>query len=322
MNAFAKALQALPVGRYLLAVSGGRDSMALLHAFSEVRPSELSAVATFDHGTGAAATEAVDLVVGECLRCGISVVAGRAPERLGDARPSEAVLRTARWVFLRAVAEERRAVVVTAHTRDDQAETVAMRILRDASARGLAAMAWPSPGVVRPLLHLSRSDVVRYAAEAGIRHVEDPSNRDPAYLRNRLRADLLAAAEAARPGFREELLVIGRRAAAWRTEMARLVDTLGARRVDRAVVVEAGALVSLSRDGLSAVWPEVAGRAGFVLDRRGIERVAEWTPRARPGQRIPLSGGVVIERTARTFVVRMAAGAPGEGPPQDAAGLP
>ncbi len=311
MNAFAKALHALPEGPYLLAVSGGRDSMALLHAFAEARPGELSAVATFDHGTGVAAAEAVELVVRECLRRGISVVAGRAPERPGAPRPAESVLREARWAFLRAVAEERRAVIATAHTRDDQAETVAMRILRDASARGLAAMAFPSAGVVRPFLDIDREEVTRYALRVGIPFVDDPSNVDPVYLRNRLRADLLAAAERTRPGFRAELVAVGRRAAAWRARLAELVDGLGARRTGDAVVVEADALASLTPDGLAIVWPEVAGRAGYVLDRRGIERMAQWTLRARPGQQIPLSGGVVAERTARTFVVRRGGAAPG-----------
>lgn len=311
MNAFAKALHSLPAGPYLLAVSGGRDSMVLLHAFAEARPGDLSAVATFDHGTGVAAAEAVELVVRECLRRGISVVAGRAPERPGEPRTSESALRVARWTFLRAVAEERRAIIATAHTRDDQAETVAMRILRDASARGLAAMAWPSPGVVRPFLEIGREEVTRCADRVGIPFVDDPSNTDPVYLRNRLRAGLIAAAERSRPGFREELVAIGRRAAAWRAALAELVNGLGVRREGEAVVVGAEALETLSPAGLAIVWPEVAGRAGFVLDRRGIERLAAWTIRARPGQQIPLSGRVVAERTARTFVVRRASAKPG-----------
>ena len=77
------------------------------------------------------------------------------------------------------------------------------------------------------------------------------------------------------------------------------------------MVVDADALASLTPEGLAIVWPEVAGRAGYVLDRRGIERWAAWTARARPGQQIPLSGGVVAERTARTYVVRRAAHEPG-----------
>ncbi|MHB8839102.1 MAG: tRNA lysidine(34) synthetase TilS [Gemmatimonadaceae bacterium] len=310
MHAIAKALQALPPGAYLLAVSGGRDSMALLQAFAELRPGDLSAVATFDHGTGAAATQAAELVFRECLTRGISVVVGRAPLRDARGRAAESALREARWAFLRAVAEERRAVIVTAHTREDQAETVAMRILRDASARGLAGMSTPSAGIARPLLSISRKELAHYVAATGIAFVEDPSNTDAGYLRNRLRADLLVAAERARPGFTAELVAIGEAAAAWRGRLAAMVDALGVHRVADAVVTDAGALDGLTGPGLAVVWPEIAGRAGVVLDRRGIERLVSWSTRARPGQRMPLSGGGTVERTVRTFVVRGALAAP------------
>ena len=304
MPPIAKALLALPPGSYLLAVSGGRDSMALLHAFAGARRGDLSAVATFDHGTGPSAAEAVELVVQACLRQGISVVAGRAPERKGAGRLTEGVLREARWAFLRAAAAERGATIVTAHTLDDQAETVAMRILRGASARGLSGMAFPTAGVVRPLLGVSRAALAAYAAAAGIRHVEDPTNAQTAYLRNRLRGDVLGAVETVRRGFRDELIAIGSRAAQWRAAMAGLVDALGARRVGDSVVIDGDALAGLAPGALAVVWPEVAGRAGVVLDRRGVERLSRWAPSSRAGQRIPLSGGGWVERTPRTFVVR------------------
>jgi len=307
VHAIAKALEALPAGPHLIAVSGGRDSMVLLHAVATVRRDALSAVATFDHGTGAAAAAAVELVITECLRRGISVVAGRAPEMPVRERPSEAVLREARWAFLRAVAEERRAVIATAHTADDQAETVAQRILRDASARGLAGMAAPSPGIVRPLLGVSRDALARYAEEHQVCFVEDPSNDDAIYQRNRLRADLLSAAASVRPGFRDELLDLGVRAAQWRADLAALVDTMALRKVGPALVIDARPLADHEAAGLAILWPEIAGRLGVVMDRRGIERVAGWTRYARPGQRIPLSGGATVERTAKTFVVRPAA---------------
>ncbi len=304
MRAIAKALEALPAADYLLAVSGGRDSMALLDAFAVTRREALSAVATFDHGTGAAATEAVALVVRESLRRGVSVVAGRAPGQPRSVRASESVLRAARWSFLRAVAEERRAVIVTAHTRDDQAETVALRILRDASTRGLAAMAVSVPGVVRPLLDITRSALARYGEAAHVPYVEDPSNTDVGYLRNRLRADLMSAVESARPGFRDQLVALGAQAARWRSDFARLVDSLGAQRVGNALVIDAAPLDGMTVESHAIIWPELAGRVGVVLDRRGIERLADWAPGAKPGQRSPLSGGAVVERTARTFVVR------------------
>ncbi|MBM3907775.1 MAG: tRNA lysidine(34) synthetase TilS [Gemmatimonadetes bacterium] len=321
MPPIAKALRALPPGSYLLAVSGGRDSMALLHAFAAERRGDLSAVATFDHGTGPAAAEAVELVIQECLRLGVSVIAGRAPERpeagrlaagrpeagrSTTGRPTEGLLREARWTFLRAAAEERAATIVTAHTMDDQAETVAMRILRGASARGLAGMASPTPGVVRPLLGVSRAALAAYAAANGVRHVEDPTNAQTAYLRNRLRGDVLGAVESRRPGFRDELISIGARAAQWRAAMVGLVDALDARRVGDSVVIDADALAGLARDALAVAWPEIAGRAGVVLDRRGVERLSHWTPTSRAGQRVPLSGGGTVERTPRTFVVRPA----------------
>lgn len=299
---FAKALQALPSGSYVLAVSGGRDSMALLHGFARWRRSDLSAVATFDHGTGPAATHAVELVVHECLTMGVPVEAGR--EASPPPRRTEAHWRASRWAFLRAVAEERRATIVTAHTLDDQAETVAMRILRDASARGLAAMAWPSPGVVRPLLSVRRAELAAYAAQHHVPFVDDPSNRDARYLRNRLRAQLLDAIERARPGFAAELAAIGDAAAQWRGDLAALVDALGVQHVGDVTVIEASALASLPEDGLRVLWPEIAGRGGVVLDWRGVQRLSRWTPRAVAGQRVPVSGGAVVERTARTFVVR------------------
>jgi len=277
--------------------------MALLHAFAAHRGPDLSAVATFDHGTGVAAAEAVDLVVRECLRRGVPVVAGRAPD--GPAgRRTESAWRTARWAFLRAVAAERRATIVTAHTLDDQAETVAIRILRGASARGLAAMEAPTPGVVRPLLGIRRAALAAYAQAERVPFREDPSNDDRAYLRNRLRAELLTAIEARRPGFGGELVEVGRRAAAWRRDLAALVDQVDARIVEGAVVIDAAPLTELTTDGLAIVWPELAARAGVVMDRRGIARVADWSTSATAGQRMPLSGGAVVERTARTFVLR------------------
>ena len=304
VQAIAKALLSLPPDRYLLAVSGGRDSMALLIAFADVRPHELCAVATFDHGTGPMATQAAELVVHTCLTRSIPVVAGRADGAGRRATQSESAWRTARWGFLRAVAEERRAVVVTAHTLEDQAETVAMRILRGASARGLAGMAAPTPGIVRPLLGVSRAALAAFATAGSVRYVEDPSNARVDFLRNRMRADLLARIEALRPGFSEELVGIGARAAVWRAELANLVDGLGVRRVGHAVVVEAPALTTLSSDSLSIVWPEIAARGGVVMDRRGVARLAHWTARASAGQRVPLSGGAVVERLDRTFVLR------------------
>src|SRR6478672_5423000 len=109
--------------RVLLAVSGGRDSMALLHAAASCARESVACVATFDHATGAHAAESIGLVrsvaAGHDIEC--------VWERASVAKRTEAEWRAQRWSFLRRVARERGAQIVTAHTRDDQLETVLMR---------------------------------------------------------------------------------------------------------------------------------------------------------------------------------------------------
>src|SRR5665213_1934450 len=96
------SVRALPRGRYLLAVSGGRDSMVLLDAFARYR-SDAVAAATFDHGTGPAAEQAALLVELEGARRSVAVVSGR---RAGTEPPGEAAWRAARWEFLAGWARE------------------------------------------------------------------------------------------------------------------------------------------------------------------------------------------------------------------------
>lgn len=310
------AVDALVPGRYLLAVSGGRDSMVLLDAFTTLRTDAVG-VATFDHGTGPAATAAADHVVRATLQRELAVMLGH-----GAGGTQESTWRRQRWEFLRGWAAELRATIVTAHTEDDQVETVFMRALRDAGARGLAAMYAPSP-IARPLLGVSRVDAAAYAAERGVEWVEDPSNARVAHLRNRVRLEMLPAIERVRPGFARELLDIARRAADWRSSLAALVDAMGVTALDGAgvrsvdgsgaraaesgeltVIIPAQALETITAEALPLVWQELVGRAGGSLDWRGTERLAAESPKVRSGAEIPLSGGIVVTRTSTTFVVR------------------
>lgn len=310
-------VRALPPGRYLLAVSGGRDSMVLLDAFAAARTDAVG-VATFDHGTGPAATAAADHVVHSAMQRELAVMLGH-----GSGATGEAEWRRDRWEFLRGWAEELGATIVTAHTEDDQIETVIMRVLRDSGARGLAAMYAPSP-IVRPLLGVCRADVAAHAALRGVKWIEDPSNARLTHLRNRVRLELLPAIERAQPGFSRELLAIARRAADWRAALSALVDALGATTLGTGastagasaadastVIVPADALAGMGTAGLAAVWQELIGRAGGALGWRGTERLAAQSPKVKPGAEIPLAGGIVVRRTATTFIVRN----PGPNPP-------
>ena len=143
----------------VVAVSGGRDSMVLLEAVARVRPDSVAAVATFDHGTGPAATHAASLVRERAKTLGLPV----RQDVSRQAATTEAGWRAQRMAFLEQVASELGARVITAHTLDDHLETVLMRALRGAGARGLAGLFAPSK-VGRPFVGLARSTIALCAA--------------------------------------------------------------------------------------------------------------------------------------------------------------
>jgi tRNA(Ile)-lysidine synthase len=301
----------------VLAVSGGRDSMVLLEASAAVARSRIAAVATFDHGTGRAARRAAELVARRSRSLGLRIARGRARRALRG----EAEWRAARWAFLRSVATAEHAKVATAHTFDDHVETVLIRVLRGAGARGLAGL-YAGSDVVRPLLGIDRSTVAAYARAHGVRWVEDPSNRSRAYLRNRVRLDLLPALERARPGLSRELVHLSRRAAQLRSEVKEFLDReIPLRASGHSIEVARTLLSRYDAIELRLLWPAIAARIGLALDRRGTERLALFTIEGRGGSRIQLSGGfeAVMHRGAlRLRRARVTTGAGSARPLEDA----
>lgn len=308
-DAVAAALP--PHGRFVLAVSGGRDSMVLLDVFARHFRERIACVATFDHGSGEAATEAAELVERRAVELGLRVRRGRMRE--GGVAPREAAWREARWAFLREVSRVEGAAVATAHTLDDQVETVFMRALRGSGARGLAGLYARSP-VVRPLLGVSRRDVADYARALGVRWIEDPSNISRRHLRNRVRLDILPAVERSSPGLSQDLLRLSRRAAELRDAVSEEIATRVKARVAEGVLeVARSDLLGYDAAGLGIVWPALAAKVGAVLDRRGTERITEFTIRGRAGARIQLSGGweAVLHRGSVVLRRARSAGEPG-----------
>jgi tRNA(Ile)-lysidine synthase len=266
--------------------------MTLLDAvsLSLSAPQSSILVATFDHRTGNHASRAARMVERKCRQSGFRCIVGTA-ETSGK-RESE--WRDERWRFLRAVARDFNAPVFTAHTLDDQIETVFMRILRDAGPRGLAGL-YAESDVVRPFLELRRAELERYAEARHLHYIEDPTNSSRAYLRNRVRHDLLPALTKVRPQFPASLLSVARLAAAWREEMDEtvsqidaMVDTDGSIRVARAD------LAGYDAESLRTLWPAIAAKAGVIMDRRGTHRLAEFTMKGHTGGSIQLSGGIEV----------------------------
>jgi tRNA(Ile)-lysidine synthase len=284
----------------VVAVSGGRDSMVLLEAIARVAPSRVAAVATFDHGTGVAATRAASLVQERSRALGLSVRSGvsRTPAS------TEAQWRAQRIAFLNAVAVELGARIITAHTLDDHLETVLMRVLRGAGARGLAGLLAPS-AMGRPFVGLSRSTIADCARLWAVPFVEDPTNLSRRHLRNRVRLDLLPALSRVRPELPRELLDLSRRAADLRSALEQLVDaSIAIDRGDDALSLAREDLLRFDAQSLALLWPSLAARQGVMLDRRGTERLVSFTIHGAPGARIQLSGGAEAVRRRDRLVVR------------------
>ena len=276
----------------VLAVSGGLDSMVLLTAAARLpaRKRRNVTVATFDHGTGKAAGRAAALVARYSIQSGIPCASGRA----STVGTREEEWRRGRWTFLHQVASASAATIVTAHTLDDQIETVFMRILRDAGPRGLAGL-YAESEIVRPFLDFNRPTLDAYARLLRVPFVQDPSNSDRKHLRNRIRLDILPSIVKRNPGFPDELLALAREAATWRRSLEDLAGNVeteaeqgGALRISRS------SLEGYDADSLRVLWPALAARASVVMDRRGTHRAAQFTISGATGGTIQLSGGIEI----------------------------
>lgn len=195
-----------PGGVMLCAVSGGRDSMALLHFLKTVSLQEGFALhaAHYNHHLRPTAGRDENLVRQYCrqrgipLTCGGGDVAAWAREQGASL---EDAARTLRYRFLEktadAVGAER---IATAHHVQDNAETVLLHLLRGSGLRGLGGIPPVRGRIVRPFLETDRRDIDAYVARQGIPYAEDETNADTAYTRNRLRREILPLLEKASPG--------------------------------------------------------------------------------------------------------------------------
>jgi tRNA(Ile)-lysidine synthase len=286
-------------GTALVAVSGGPDSVALLDLMHALAP-ELGlalVVAHADHGI-----RADSRTVGQSVRKLADQY--RLPFELGELglgpRATETAARHARHVWLSAARRRHRArYVVLGHHRDDQLETILMRMLRGSAPAGLAAMpAVGRAGLVRPLLAFSKVELARHVATRGLATHDDPANADPRHLRSWLRTTLLPLL-VGRLGerVREDLLGAGRAAAlerhAWDRLLERLPD-LELRAVRGGFEVARAGLARYD-DALSlALMRAAARRAGLVLGIRAARQVVELARRPS-GRRLALGRGWAAE---------------------------
>lgn len=165
---------------YVVAVSGGVDSVALLHMLAQQATHTLT-VAHFDHGIREDSTEDAAFVKKLAELYGLEYVSRR--EELGQ-NASEALARDRRYAFLKDEARKRNAALVTAHHLDDLVETIAINLHRGTGWRGVAVFGSP---IERPLLNMPKAEVLQYARDNQLKWRDDPTNATDVYLRNRLR---------------------------------------------------------------------------------------------------------------------------------------
>src|SRR2546425_1038594 len=314
-NHLARARLLGEPGIALVAVSGGADSVALLDLLHTLAP-ELGlslVVAHVDHGIRSD-SGTVARAVGELAeRYELSFEIGELS--LGpDA--TETIARRARYAWLGDVQRRHGArYLVTAHHRDDQVETILLRLLKGSAPAGLAGIpARGRGGLVRPLLPFAKARLVAHVAERGLAVHDDPANRDPRHLRSWVRTALLPLV-AQRLGARasDDVLRAGRAAArerrAWDGVLDHLPD-LGLRVEPHRIEVARGGLARYDDVLSAALLRAAARRTGLVL---GVRRARQLVGLARPpaGRRLPLGDGwmaeVAFDRLRVTRAVRDAA---------------
>jgi len=303
----------LPAGsRILVAFSGGPDSTALLHLLAHLSRSHNWDVqaAHFDHGMRPDSAQEAEALHVRMRELGVRLHIGQ-PER--ELRAAHEPMRRARYTWLEGVAAEIGADrIVTGHNLDDQAETVLFRLLRGTGNRGLVGIPERRGRIIRPLLSFRADEIREWLKLAGHQAIEDPSNMDIRWARNRIRHQLLPALEQ-HGGFevRDRLLAIRSAAESVEWRSRRVVE----------MALAAASCGDPDRFNRKAVlwWPvpvraemlRLAARKRDVrLTRGAVLRAAKDIGSLRSGQGFDLGGGLRIEREFDRLIFRSAEARP------------
>ena len=267
--AAALARHVPPHARLVLGLSGGLDSVVLLHALLALRdqhPFELRAVHVH-HGLSTHADDWADFCARLCASHAVELTLHTVQIAHDDAVGIEGAARRERQRIFAALDAD---FLLTAHQQDDQAETLLLQLLRGAGPKGLAAMAGLQrhPGwraaQLRPLLGVPRADLQTYAQAHGLAWVDDESNRDTRYRRNALRQQVMPLLAAHFPGSSATLA----RAADLQAEAAELLDDLARLDAQNAIAgdrLDCSALARLSLPRARNLLRHFIGRHGQTM---------------------------------------------------------
>jgi len=283
----------LEPGTYVVAVSGGVDSVVLLDLLNK-QVNETYVVAHFDHGIRSDSSDDAAFVAELARKYENKFFTKRV--ELGP-HASEAAARQARYDFLHEVKQQVGAnAIITAHHQDDVLETAVINLLRGTGRRGLTALR-NTPDVFRPLLNMPKSSLLAYAAQHNLSWREDSTNHEDHYTRNYIRHHVLVRFDA---GARQQLLAILARLAVINDEIDDIVDDLP-QQLNRQW------FVSLSHDVAKEVlmsWLRQQGVADF--DRRAIERLTVLAKTKPVGKRLNVLHNYDIIINANSLALELA----------------
>ena len=201
---FQRRYQMIEAGDHIIcAVSGGADSMALLWAMYLLKEKlgiQLSAAHFNHHLRGAESDRDEAFVRDFCDGYGINLYLGSA-EVTPDKKGLEAAARDARYAFLRTLPGK----IATAHTADDNAETVLMHLVRGTGLKGLGGITPVRGSIIRPMLGITRAEVEDFLSEYHVGHITDSSNETDTFLRNRIRHHVMPRLTGENPRLAENL---------------------------------------------------------------------------------------------------------------------
>jgi tRNA(Ile)-lysidine synthase len=299
----------------VVGVSGGADSIALADALSHSRKAQV-AIAHLNHLLRADESDAdADFVADFAKRRGLHFLSERidvAAVAANQGRNLEAIAREVRYDFLtRAAREVRGHLVCTAHTRDDQIETILMRIIRGTGPEGLRGIYFRRKlegdvELIRPLLDVSRAEVIEHCEQRGLRFRSDSSNADVDFLRNRIRLELLPQLRTYNPRLDEAFL-----------RMSQLIAEADEKLSDDAIQVLNDSMNddgSLKLEPISRSHVAIRGRVlrMWIRNVRGnlqridgvhLAAIEKLLLEGENGKRIELPGGLTVLREHQSLVI-------------------
>lgn len=275
-----------PGDRVICALSGGADSVAMTYGLWLLRERlgiELTAAHFNHHLRGAESERDEAFVRALCNRWEIPLTVGGAQVVPGK-KGLEAAAREARYAFLRTLP----GILATAHTADDNAETVLLHLVRGTGLRGLGGITPKAPGLIRPMLGVTRAQVLAFLEEYSLPHVDDSSNETDAFLRNRLRRSVMPLLRAENPALIESMSAM---ALELREDEAALSDLAG-QVPDRVAAIAAQSPAVQAR-----VLARILRDAGVrEPERRHIRLAQSLVQSPNPSAKADFPGGVTLTR--------------------------